>query len=90
MAFGPPIELAAKILARQFNAAQPNAKWVADYCPLCVLFRTPNIWTAPGWLYVAVVLDLRSRWIVVWSMRPEIDGSAPHGKMPMSASNQLL
>lgn len=29
----------------------------------------PYIWTAEGWLYVAVVLDLFSRRIVGWSMQ---------------------
>ena len=47
------------ILDRQFTAQQPNQKWVADFT---------YIWTAEGWLYVAVVLDLFSRRIVGWSM----------------------
>ena len=34
------------ILDRQFAATQPNQKWVADFT---------YIWTAEGWLYVAVV-----------------------------------
>lgn len=50
---------AANILDRQFYAAQPNAKWVADvtYIP-----------TREGWLFLATVLDLYSRKIVGWSM----------------------
>lgn len=47
------------ILDRQFEAAAPNQKWVADFTYL---------WTAEGWLYVAVVLDLYSRRAVGWSM----------------------
>lgn len=47
------------ILDRQFTATQPNQKWVADFT---------YIWTAEGWLYVAVVLDLFSRRVVGWSM----------------------
>ena len=39
---------------------QPNQKWVADFT---------YIWTAEGWLYVAVVLDLYSRRAVGWSMQ---------------------
>jgi len=38
----------------------PNRKWVADFT---------YIWTAEGWLYVAVVLDLYSRRAVGWSMQ---------------------
>ena len=56
----PALGLAANILDRQFNAPAPNCKWVADFT---------YIWTAQGWLYVAVVLDLFSRRIVGWSMQ---------------------
>lgn len=51
--------IAANVLDRQFQADAPNQKWVADFT---------YIWTAEGWLYVAVVLDLFSRRIVGWSM----------------------
>ena len=46
-------------LDRQFTADAPNRKWAADFT---------YIWTAEGWLYVAVVLDLYSRRVVGWSM----------------------
>ena len=55
----PLTELPANILDRQFDAVAPNRKWVADFT---------YIWTAEGWLYVAVVLDLYSRRIVGWSI----------------------
>ena len=47
------------VLDRQFAAARPNQKWVADLTYL---------WTAEGWLYVAAVIDLFSRRVVGWSM----------------------
>jgi putative transposase len=53
-------DAAANILDRQFTAPAPNQKWVADFT---------YIWTAEGWLYVAVVLDLFSRRVVGWSMQ---------------------
>lgn len=49
---------------RDFQADRPNQKWLADFTYL---------WTAEGWLYVAVVLDLFSRRIVGWSMKAERD-----------------
>jgi putative transposase len=55
----PVTELAANMLDRQFEAAPPNQKWVADFT--CIR-------TAEGWLYVAVVLDLFSRRVVGWAM----------------------
>lgn len=51
--------IADNVLDRQFSADAPNRKWVADFT---------YIWTAQGWLYVAVVIDLFSRRAVGWSM----------------------
>jgi putative transposase len=51
--------IAPNVLDRQFHAAVPNAKWIADFT---------YIWTAEGWLYVAAVIDLFSRRVVGWSM----------------------
>jgi putative transposase len=58
--FGERSSIADNVLDRQFKADAPNQKWVADFT---------YIWTAEGWLYVAVVLDLFSRRAVGWSMQ---------------------
>jgi len=50
---------APNLLNREFTAQLPNAKWVSD---------TTYVWTAEGWLYVAVILDLFSRLVVGWAM----------------------
>lgn len=50
---------APNLLNREFTAAQPNEKWVSD---------TTYVWTAEGWLYVAIILDLFSRLVVGWAM----------------------
>lgn len=55
----PGAQVAPNLLQRDFSAEQPNAKWVAD---------TTSIWTAEGWLYLAVVLDRFSRLVGGWSM----------------------
>ena len=55
---GQRAAIADNVLDRQFTADAPNQKWVADFT---------YIWTAEGWLYVAVVLDLYSRRVVGWS-----------------------
>ena len=55
--------IAPNILQRQFAATAINRKWVADFTYL---------WTAEGWLYVAVVMDLFSRRIVGWSMSSQM------------------
>jgi putative transposase len=56
---GERSSVADNVLDRQFVADAPNQKWVADFT---------YIWTAEGWLYVAVVIDLFSRRVVGWSM----------------------
>jgi putative transposase len=47
--------IAPNVLEREFVADVPNQKWVADFT---------YIWTAEGWLYVAVVIVPFSRRIV--------------------------
>ena len=51
--------IADNVLDRDFEADRPNQKWLADFT---------YIWTAQGWLYVAVVLDLFSRRVVGWQL----------------------
>mgnify|MGYP000911718086 FL=1 len=51
--------VAPNLLERDFEASAPDRKWVADitYIP-----------TREGWLYLAAILDLYSRYVVGWSM----------------------
>ena len=55
--------VAANVLDRTFAASARNRKWIADFT---------YAWTAEGWLYVAVVIDLFSRRVVGWSMSAEM------------------
>jgi len=57
----PLHQVAPHLLACDFTATAPDQKWVADFT---------YIWTSEGWLYFAAVLDLFSRRIVGWAMRP--------------------
>jgi putative transposase len=58
----PPV--APHLLERDFTAPEPNKKWVTDIT---------SIPTAQGRLYLAVILDLSSRWVVGWSMSAHCD-----------------
>lgn len=61
---GSPLQsVATNVLDRQFTAAGPNQKWVADFTYL---------WTREGWLFVAAVLDLFSRRVVGWAMHADM------------------
>jgi putative transposase len=51
--------VAPNLLGRDFSAAAPDRVWLADLT---------YIWTAQGWLYLAVALDLFSRQVVGWAM----------------------
>ena len=55
--------IAPNVLARRFDAWQPNRAWVGDITYLE---------TQEGWLYLATVMDLGSRKIVGGSMSPRI------------------
>lgn len=57
-------QVAPTVLNRAFSAPAPKSKWVSD---------TTFVWTAEGWLYVAVILDLFSRLVVGWAMSENND-----------------
>ena len=50
--------IAVNVLDQDFTCDGPDQKWGADIS---------YIWTAEGWLYLAIVLDLYSRRIVGWA-----------------------
>jgi len=51
--------IAPNLLDRDFTTDGPDKAWVADIT---------YIWTATGWAYLAVIIDLFSRRVVGWSM----------------------
>jgi putative transposase len=57
------LPIAPNVLDRKFSVGSPNQVWVGDltYIP-----------SAEGWLFLAVVIDLFSRKVVGWSMRPDM------------------
>ncbi len=57
------LPVAENLLDRNFRPAAPNRVWTADLT---------YVWTDEGWLYLAVVLDLFNREIVVWSIKPRM------------------
>nr|WP_156105493.1 MULTISPECIES: IS3 family transposase [unclassified Marinobacter] len=60
---GEPAHVAPNHLNRDFEAQEPNERWVTDIT---------YIRTHEGFLYLAAVLDLFSRQIVGWSMKPRM------------------
>jgi putative transposase len=60
---GKPSNLAPNRIEQQFTVTQRDRVWVTDIT---------YISTAEGWLYLAVVLDLYSRAVIGWSMKPSL------------------
>jgi transposase InsO family protein len=56
--------VAENLLARDFKAEAPNQRWVGD---------TTELTTPSGKLYLAVILDLFSRFVVGWAISPSND-----------------
>jgi transposase InsO family protein len=57
------LPIAPNVLDRNFTVAAPNTAWVGDFTYIA---------TEQGWLFLAVVIDLFSRKVVGWSMRPDM------------------
>ena len=74
------LPVAPNRLQRDFTAAGPNQKWLADitYVP-----------TAEGWLYLAAVEDVFSRRIVGWAMGDRIDTNLVQTALKMAARQRL-
>jgi putative transposase len=53
------LPIAPNLLNRQFATEAPNKVWVGDIT---------YVWTAEGWLYLAIVIDLFSRQLVGFAM----------------------
>ena len=51
--------IAANLLDQDFTCDRPDRKWGVDIS---------YVWTAEGWLYLAIVLDLFSRRIIGWAV----------------------
>jgi putative transposase len=60
------LPIAPNLLNRNFTPAGPNQAWTGDLTYIA---------TEEGWLFLAVVIDLFSRKVVGWSMRPDMHRS---------------
>ena len=67
--------VAPNLLARQFDVSAPDQVWAGDIT---------YIWTAEGWLYLSVLLDLYSRKVVGWAMSSHIDTTLVQDTLQMA------
>lgn len=80
---GHALPVAPNRLNRQYQVdavAGINRAWAGDitYIP-----------TAQGWLYVAVILDLKSRKVIGWSMQDSLEQTLVHEALEMALSRRL-
>lgn len=70
------LPIAPNLLEQDFTTSAPNQAWVGDIT---------YIWTAEGWAYLAVLLDLYSRRVVGWALRRSLNR-----ELAISALKQAL
>jgi putative transposase len=61
---GGQMRIAPDLVKRQFSCQTPNTVWISDIT---------YIWTLEGWLYLAIILDLCSRYVVGWATGDRIN-----------------
>jgi putative transposase len=71
--------IAPNLLARNFTSEVPDRVWLADLT---------YIWTAEGWLYLAVVLDLCTRRVVGWAMADHLGHELALAALVMAIARQ--
>ncbi len=60
--------IAPNLLDGNFQTSVPNEKWAGDISYL---------WTAEGWLYLAVIIDLYSRRVIGWAVSDRLKRDLP-------------
>ncbi|MCC8962444.1 DDE-type integrase/transposase/recombinase [Bradyrhizobium sp. Pear76] len=73
------LPIAPNLLDRNFIVTARNQIWLADIT--CIE-------TEPGWLYLAVVMDLYSRRIFGWSMADHLRADLPLAALRMAISGR--
>ena len=71
--------VAPNTLHRQFAVAEPNRVWAGDIT---------YVWTAEGWLYLAIVLDLYSRRAIAWAMGSRLTEALAHDALTMALGHR--
>jgi putative transposase len=67
--------VAPNLLARQFDVTVPDQVWAGD-----ITYR----WTAEGWRYLAVLVDLYSRKVVGWAMNHHMETTLVQDALQMA------
>jgi putative transposase len=71
--------VAENLLNREFQQAAPDRAWAGDIT---------YVWTAEGWLYLAVFIDLYSRIVVGWSMSSRMTSELVEAALSMGVARR--
>jgi len=80
---GHAFPIAENLLNREYQVevvAGVNRAWAGDITYIA---------TAQGWLYVAVVLDLKSRKVIGWSMKDSLEQTLVHEALAMAVGQRF-
>jgi len=69
------------VLGRDFAVGTPNRAWAGDITYL---------WTAEGWLYLAVVLDVGTRRVIGWSFRTTLEAELVTSALDMALGTRAV
>lgn len=69
------------VLGRDFAVGTPNRAWAGDITYL---------WTAEGWLYLAVVLDVGTRRVIGWSFRTTLEAALVTSALDMALGTRAV
>lgn len=73
------LPIAPNVVGREFEVAEPDEVWVSDIT---------YVYTAQGWLYLCVFIDLYSRLVVGWSMSSRMTADFVVDAFEMGISNR--
>jgi putative transposase len=73
--------ISANLVRRNFKTTRPNQVWVSDIT---------YIRTRRGWAYLCVILDLYSRRIVGWSVRPHMKATLVTESLAMALAQRKV
>lgn len=75
------LPIAPNLLERDFSPLKANSTWSSDIT---------YVWTATGWIYLAVILDLFSRKVIGWAMSDNMETSLCLKALNMALANRTI
>jgi transposase InsO family protein len=75
------LPIAPNLLDRDFSPSKANSTWAGDIT---------YVWTATGWMYLAVILDLFSRKVIGWATADNMETTLCLKALEMALANRRI